>query len=223
MGLRYGWISLLLLLWACASAQEDASFARWRSLEARQQGDILVLARRAFDTYVREHRIIAPPTPLPTPLEQRCGVFVSSMRNGAPRCCMGTLYPVQPNAALEIIDNAVAAAGRDRRFPPIKAGEVAGLTLIVSFVGKPVPITSAETEGLDPTRDGLVVKAGDRCGVVLSGETSTVERMLTWGRIRACARPNAAVELFRLPVVRFVEKSSPSPHRNEHVKAPAAR
>jgi hypothetical protein len=30
--------------------------------------------------------------------------------------------------------------------------------------------------------------------------------MLTWGRIRAGAHDGVAVELFRLPVVRFVEK-----------------
>ena len=128
------------------------------------------------------------------------------MRNGAPRCCMGTLYPMQPNAASEVIENAVAATGRDRRFAPITAREANSLILIVSVVGKPVPITQSDLARLDPTRDGLVVRYGDRCGVVLSGETSAVERMLTWGRIRAGARDNVAVELFRLPDVRFIEK-----------------
>ena len=116
----YRFAVFLSLFCLPATGQEDSSFARWRHCDSSTQHEILALARRTFDTYVREHRVIAPPTPLPPLLEQRCGVFVSSMRNGAPRCCMGTLYPMQPSAALEIIENAVAAAGRDRlgRAPP---------------------------------------------------------------------------------------------------------
>ena len=204
-----GFVGLLLLCCLPAWAQEDTTFEALRHLDAGAQAEVLALGRRAFNAYIFERRTIAPPKRVPDALSRRCGVFVSCMRYGAPRCCMGTLYPMQPNAALEIIENAVAAAGRDRRFPPIKPGEANSLILIVSFVGKPVPITPAELAELDPTRDGLVVKAGDRSGVVLSGETGSVERMLAWGRIRAGAhKPDTHVELFRLPVVRFVEPAA---------------
>jgi len=205
MRLRCVFLGILLFLASPATARQDATFDRLRRLDAREQNDVLVLARRAFDAYIQDRRVIAPPFTLPEYLSMRSGVFVSSMRHGAPRCCMGTLYAMQPNAALEIIENAVAAAGRDRRFPPIRLTDAASLTLIVSFVGKPVPISANDLSALDPTRDGLVVTAGGRSGVVLSGETSTVDRMLMWGRIRAGARDGADLELFRLPVVRFVE------------------
>src|SRR5438477_196986 len=58
---------------------------------------------------------------------------------------------------------------------------------------------------LDPAREGLAVKRGERIGVVLSNETDRIDRMLAWGRIRAGAQPGEAVELFRIDVVRFVE------------------
>src|SRR5206468_1893807 len=136
---------------------------RWRHLDARTQAQILSLARRAFDTYITQRRVISPPASVLPPLDQRIGAFVSAMRNGAPRCCMGTIYPTQPNAALEIIENAIAAAGRDRRFAPIRPKEARNLILIVSVVGKPIPITQTELARLDPTRDGLLVRSGDRC------------------------------------------------------------
>lgn len=188
-------------------AREEAGFEHWKHLDAQTQGDILHLARQAFDAYISRRSIITLPNKLPDLLQQRTGVFVSAMRNGAPRCCMGTLYPMQPNAALEIIENAVAAAGRDRRFAPITAREAKALTLIVSIVDKPVPITASEAANLDPTREGLVVKSGDRYGVVLSGETGQTARMLQWGRIRAGCNATASVELFRIQDVRFVEPS----------------
>ena len=50
-----------------------------------------------------------------------------------------------------------------------------------------------------------MVKCGDRYGVVLSGETPHRANMLAWGRIRAGAGPGAAVELFQIHDLRFME------------------
>ena len=118
---------------------------------------------------------------------------------------MGTLYPTQPNLAEEIIENAAASAGRDRRFQPVKIAELSQLNLIVSIVDTPHPISESEAGRLDPAQDGLVVKCGDRYGVVLSGETPYPQNLLAWGRVRAGAGPNAPVELFRIHDLRFME------------------
>lgn len=189
---------------ACA---QEPGFAAWQQSRPDVQRRILALARQAFNAYVTHRETIAPPRPLPSFFTSRVGVFVSCMRYGSPRCCMGTLYPTQPNAAEEIIASAVAAAGQDRRFPPIKPAELSGLTLIVSIVSAPHPITVAGISRLDPARDGLVVQYKDRCGVILSGETSQVARMVNWGRIRAGAGPADPVQYFRIESVRFVEPS----------------
>ena len=182
-----------------------AASDHWQWSEPPAQRYILALARRAFDTYATSRRVINPPSPLPAFLRRRSGVFISTMRGGAPRTCMGTLYPTQPNLAEEIIESAVASAGRDRRFRPVQIKELQELTLIVSIVGTPRPISAADAGTLDPARDGLVVKYGDRYGGVLSGETPHRENMLAWGRIRAGAGPGAVVELFQIHDVRFME------------------
>lgn len=194
-----------ITLGALPAPARDAGFERWRALDASDQKAVLTLARRAFDTYVTRRDVISPPDALLALLRRPAAVFVSTMRSGAPRCCMGSLYPTQPNAALEIIENAVAAAGRDRRFAPIQPRELRGLTLIVSIVDRPAPIDAADLTRLDPVHDGLVVRCGDRYGVVLSGETTRQDRMLAWGRIRAGARVGDAIELFRIQDVRFAE------------------
>ncbi len=205
-GCHAWWIVCALALAGGApAAPEDAALAPWRAADAPTRAFVLSLARRAFDTFSRERRVIEPPARIPAALRGRVGVFVSTMRGGAPRCCMGSLYPMEPDAAREIIASAAAAAGRDRRFPPIQPRELKGLTLMVSLVGTPRPITAAAAAALDPTRDGLVARRAGRCGVVLSGETPHVERMLRWARIRAGAREGEPVEYFRLEVVRFVE------------------
>lgn len=201
------WIVLLCIGFLLPSRlpADESDIERWRSADTETERFALDLARRAFDTYATRREVIEPPASLPPLFRQRIGVFVSAMRNKAPRCCMGTVYPTEANAARELIANAVAAAGRDRRFPPIKPAELKSLTLIVSIVAQPRPLRASEVKSLDPTRDGLMVKAGDRTGVVLSRETTQVERMISWGRIRAGVKPSASVEYFRLTDVRFVE------------------
>jgi hypothetical protein len=166
---------------------------------------MLALARLAFDTYAISRDVIEPPSPVPAFLAVRSGVFVSTMRHGAPRTCMGTLYPMQPNLAEEIIANAVASAGRDRRFAPVRPDELAGLDLIVSIVSDPEPISESAAESLDPAAQALAVKVGDRYGVVLSGETFSAATMVRWGRIRAGAGPSDAAQYFVLHDIRFME------------------
>lgn len=195
-------IPLLLLAVLLPAAQADDT--RWNNPAARQAA--LTLARQAFDAYALRREVLEPPHPLPALFRQPAAVFVSAMRlDGSPRCCMGSLYPTQPNAAEEIIAGAVAAAGHDRRFPPLRPSELPHLVLIVSFVDRPQPITAAEAARLDPVTEGLAVQNAGRWGVVLSGETSRRENLMLWGRIRAGAGPNTPVQYFRIHAIRMKE------------------
>ena len=176
----------------------------WDNPAARHAA--LLLARRAFDAYAEHREVLEPPSPLPAVFQQPAAVFVSAMRpDGSPRCCMGSLYPTQPDAAEEIIAGAAAAAGHDRRFPPLRPAELSHLTLIVSFVDRPQPITASEAAQLDPVTEGLAVQNAGRWGVVLSGETPRRENLMLWGRIRAGAGPNTPVSYFRIRDVRMKE------------------
>jgi AMMECR1 domain-containing protein len=198
---------IIEILLSAKGTADETDIDRWRVADAETERFALDLARRAFNAYAIRREVIEPPASLPPLFQQRIGVFVSAMRNKAPRCCMGTVYPTESNAARELIASAVAAAGRDRRFPAIKPSELKSLTLIVSFVSHPRPLPASQVHSLDPAHDGLMVKSGDHVGVVLSRETTQVERMILWGRIRAGVKPAAPVEFFRLSDVRFVEQT----------------
>lgn len=200
---------LLLLLLAAlprAAGAQTVTTGDLRWADPDVQRAVLTLARRAFDAYALRREVLDPPRPLPVLLREPAAVFVSAMRpDGSPRCCMGSLYPTQPDAAEEIIASAVAAAGHDRRFPPLRRAELSRLTLIVSVVARPRPITADQAARLDPVREGLAVQNGDRWGVVLSGETARRENLPRWGRIRAGAGPTDPVQWFAIRDVRLKE------------------
>ena len=184
-----------------ADSAEDA----WRHADPATVDFTLRLARRAFDSWVLQHQVIDVPADIPPLLKLRSGVFISTSRQGAPRTCMGTLYPLHGTLAQEIIANAVVSAGRDHRFAPVKPDELKHLRLIVSIVGRPEQIDASELSSIDPLRDGLAVRFGHNFGVVLNGETRDLQTMEKWGRIRAGANAEDAVDFYRLEVVRFIE------------------
>lgn len=205
-------VAAVVLVPARAGSSEtpDSDLAAWKAADAQTQSAVLGLAREAFDAYAERREVISPPDGLPPLLSCRAALFVSAQVNGAPRCCMGSLYPLDADAAHQIIDTAGAAAGRDLRFPPVRPSELSGLRIIVSIVGPPRSITDQQAQELDPVTEGLVVECDGRRGVVLSGETRLVGRMILWARIRSGASQSDAVRYFQIDDVRFIEPARPA-------------
>jgi AMMECR1 domain-containing protein len=209
-----------LLLPQARLIADGSDLSGWRSADPGVRAAALRLARHAFDAYLQDRTVVDPPDALPALLQGRVGVFVSTMIHGAPRCCMGSLYPTQADTAHEIIAAAVAAAGNDHRFAPVTPAEAKRLTLIVSFVGTPRAIDEATARQLDPVRDGLVAQRGDKYGVVLSGETAQPDRMLRWALIRAGAKRASDARFYQIDDVRIAETNPPPPPATGGAKNP---
>jgi len=140
-----------------------------RAAEADPRGPILL--RIARDALVRTfHPDLAPPAggdvdPHPPWLSEPGATFVTLRLGGALRGCIGSL-----EADLPLIDdvrrNAVHAALRDPRFPPLRADELERITLEVSLLSppEPFPVTSeADARArLRPMIDGVLLTYGDR-------------------------------------------------------------
>lgn len=124
------------------------------------------LAIKSLSQYIVTGRKLARPEGLPEEmLERRAGVFVSIKEHGQLRGCIGTIEPTKGSVADEIIDNAVSAAVRDPRFPPIRESELGELTVSVDVLGEPESITSMEQ--LDVKEYGVIVQSGFRRGLLL--------------------------------------------------------
>lgn len=166
----------------------------------------LNLARQAVEHYVRTGTFLRPRTPLPTGLSAPGPAFVSLRVGEALRGCIGTLVATKPALAEEIIANAVAAAVKDPRFPPVTATELPALSYEVDLLSPLRPIASEDE--LDPERYGVVVESGRRRGVLLpaiEGVTTTAQQVAI-ARSKAGIAPDEPVTLYRFTVQRFREK-----------------
>jgi AmmeMemoRadiSam system protein A len=164
---------------------------------------LVQLARKTIETYVLEGRIIDPPADLSPEMKQKAGVFVSLHRGGQLRGCIGTFGPTTENVAEEVIRNAIESSSRDPRFPPMKAEELKGLEISVDVLTEPVPVKSVGD--LDAKKYGVIIKSGDRRGLLLPDlpGVNTPEEQIAICRSKAWINEDEPIELFRFEVRRF--------------------
>ena len=85
--------------------------------------------------------------------------------NGNLRGCIGTISPQKADLASEIAENAVSAAIRDPRFPPVTLKELENITISVDILTEPEKTESIGD--LDVKEFGIIVEKGYRRGVLL--------------------------------------------------------
>jgi len=124
--------------------------------------ELINLARKAVEFYLREGIKILPPENFPEEfLKNKAGVFVSlhKIKNGKEilRGCIGTYLPTKENIALETIENAILAATEDIRFEPVKLEELSEIIFTVYILSPPSLVK--DIKELNPKKFGIIVKS----------------------------------------------------------------
>jgi AmmeMemoRadiSam system protein A len=164
------------------------------------------LARLAIESFIREGKKISPPAEPEGVLAEQAGAFVTLRTSeGDLRGCIGTIEPVCLNVAEEIIQNAISAATRDPRFPPVKPGELSNLVYGVDVLSRPEPARGPED--LDPSRYGIIIETLDRSrrGLLLPRIDGIDTAQQQWLAVhhKAGIRPGTPVRVERFTVTRF--------------------
>lgn len=130
------------------------------------QDAYVALAREALNYYLTNGRMLPLPENLPVEmLERKAGAFVSLMKRGELRGCIGTICGVRDNVACEIIENAVSAGINDPRFPQVEKSEIPEIICSVDVLSQAESITSEAK--LDVKRYGVIISCGRRRGLLL--------------------------------------------------------
>lgn len=128
---------------------------------------LLRLARQAIGHHLG--LCAAPPRDDPL-LAFRAATFVTLHLDGNLRGCMGSVRAQRPLAE-DITENALAAAFRDPRFPPVTAGEYGRLHVEVSLLSEPTFLEFGDEDELagmlEPGRHGVLLFSGCRSATFL--------------------------------------------------------
>jgi AmmeMemoRadiSam system protein A/AmmeMemoRadiSam system protein B len=176
-------------------------------IENEDGAELPALARRTIETFVREQRVIDAPSRASTLLKQRAACFVSiKTLDGDLRGCIGTIEPARNTLAEELIANAISAATRDPRFPPVAARELPNLRYSVDVLSAPEPTEFSE---LDPAIYGVIVEdeSGSRRGLLLPDleGVETATQQVEIAARKAGIKGGVPLKLFRFRVHRYGE------------------
>jgi AmmeMemoRadiSam system protein A len=136
------------------------------SLTSQERNFLLQLARKTLQQVVTTGRMPTPdPYDFPDNLREKKGCFVTLKKNGQLRGCIGYIFPLEP-LYKAVMDNACAAALKDRRFDPVQPEELEAIEIEISVLTVPQPLAfDSPTElltRLRPNVDGVVLRIGGR-------------------------------------------------------------
>jgi len=139
-----------------------SSFALYEQSDAQAGEALIAIARAAI-----EQELLGKPAACldASWLERPGATFVTLLKDGVLRGCVGSLEATKP-LAQDVGENALAAAFRDPRFPQLSAAEWPQCEVEVSLLSAPRPIRFADEADLmrqiRAGEDGLILEAEGR-------------------------------------------------------------
>lgn len=163
---------------------------------------LVKLAKDTIEKFTLNGKTMEIPCPLPDEMGEKAGTFVSIKKKGELRGCIGTFQPTTDNVADEIIQNAISAATRDPRFPPVHSDELDNLEYSVDVLSAPEKVQSKKE--LDPKKYGVIVVSGTRRGLLLPDldGVDTVDDQVSIASAKAGINKGEDIELYRFEVRR---------------------
>ena len=164
---------------------------------------LVKLAKDTVEEFIRSGSRKKPPDAPAPEMTEKAGVFVSLKKKGDLRGCIGTFQSTTENVAHEIIQNAVSAATHDPRFSPVTEDELDEIDYSVDVLMKPEKV--AGKSDLDPKKYGVIVKCGDRKGLLLPDleGVDTVDEQVSIAAMKAGISSGEDIELYRFEVKRY--------------------
>lgn len=177
-------------------------------LSLNNQKALLEIARSAIKTFLatgdHEKNSAADPE-----LTAKRGCFVTLMKDGKLRGCVGTFNDTDPLAE-NIARMAVAAAVQDTRFAPLTKDELAKVKIKISVLGPLEKVRSLDE--IEIGKHGVLVQFGGRRGTFLP-EVAVEQQWSVPEFVTYCAREKAGLgpeqcaqaEIYKYEVQKFGE------------------
>jgi hypothetical protein len=201
---------LLLSMWVtpAAAAPPDPALAPYRELARSPAARRLLAVARAT---LERHGSGAPADTGRAPdwPAAPTALYLSLVRGGVTRACVGHAAPPRGSLAGCVRALADAALASDPRHPPLRRDELATLRIVLAFAGAGEPVPDPMT--VDPGREGLLVGGARGHVAFLPGEAPPGAWARRGARRVGVLDATEPAEFTRFPVVTITEPESPTP------------
>lgn len=170
-------------------------------LTPSQRTLLLSIARTSIESALDGVRMRVDESSLDPVLTRPAGAFVTLHTPGGDlRGCIGTIQPVAP-LCQAVASNAINAAFRDPRFPPLEREELPDIHIEISVMS-PIEVVT-DVGAIEVGRDGLIISRGSRAGLLLPQVATEYE----WDRetflSQTCTKAGLPTDAWRRPDCRI--------------------
>ncbi|MFH1371474.1 MAG: AmmeMemoRadiSam system protein B [Planctomycetota bacterium] len=148
--------------------QSDVKSAKTNAeLTREDHKNLLLLARRAIEFYLKNNSVSAPAQfgiPVTDAMKVQRAAFVTLKKNSDLRGCIGEIFPSQ-SLYKSVVVNSINAAVNDWRFRPVTPDELSGIKIEISALTVPHAINSYNQIRLGT--DGIVLEKDGRKALFL--------------------------------------------------------
>jgi AMMECR1 domain-containing protein len=169
MRFKHYFLLVILISWA-AQALAEGPLDNYRRYLGSSFERGVIRYTRACILHELDPDIPIPPLQLELP---STGLYLTLMRNRQVRACIGTFSPRASDMRTAIRKLTEEIVYSDLRSQPLSLMEMEDLSVVLSFVGDLKVIR--DPYGIDFTAEGLYVSQNGRAGVLLPGESKTME------------------------------------------------
>ncbi|MEN8225612.1 MAG: AmmeMemoRadiSam system protein A, partial [Bacteroidota bacterium] len=159
-----GYYSIAVTQKSMMAANDEVSEEDFQ-LTDKDKADLIGIARLSMEEYVRSGKMPKLNTSaFSDNIKLPCGAFVTLMKDGKLRGCIGTFDPSDPLYSV-VQQMAVAASTRDHRFSKVKEEEFESIELEISVLTPMKKVGSIEE--IELGRHGIYIKKGTSSGTFL--------------------------------------------------------
>jgi AmmeMemoRadiSam system protein A len=136
-------------------------------LSEKEKQELLKLARQTIIYYLKNKKVPEPQElgiTIDEKMKEQRAAFVTLKERSMLRGCIGDIFPRQP-LYKSVISNAINASTKDPRFLPVNIVECNDITIEISALTVPHPVSSPDNIRIGT--DGIILSKGERSAVFL--------------------------------------------------------
>jgi len=167
------WVSALVVLFSFLPVGGEGPLDVYREAVGSLQEKRILAYARACILHELDSDSTMPENPVGTGEFPVTGMYLTLMKGRDVRACVGRFSPPSSDPVKSVGALAKEVVYYDTRNRPLSLHEMAGLSLVISFVGTRKEIS--DPYAVDFSTEGLYIAQEGRHAVLLPGETKTLD------------------------------------------------
>jgi|LakMenE18May11ns_1017448.scaffolds.fasta_scaffold9958583_12 AMMECR1 domain-containing protein len=189
----FSWLFISFVLFPSNSSTTNLTQIVYKTMQAHFESDTQLIG-------ISNYKKFADSFPVEQKFQKPAGLFITLSLNNAgqsqSRACWGSVNPEYADLVKATVYTTIGALTKEYRYSPIRKDEWKRLKAQVTIINAIEPVKSIRS--INPLKDGLMIRSGNKSGVILPGEAMDSHYQLILAKLKAGIKKNEGFQIYRL-------------------------